>query len=93
LKQRYYNQQKLLKICHYCGQEFKGSEVEFCSKKCHNLDEITDAVQKINYSVELLKDKPTINSDKIVSEIIKTIETSSIEITKNISAVQFEISK
>ena len=85
--------QKLLKMCHCCGQEFKGATEDFCSRQCHNLDKIADAVQKINYGVELLKDKPTINSDKIVLDIIKTIETSSIEIAKNISAVQFEISK
>lgn len=87
------NTQKMLKMCHYCGQEFKGVTDDFCSRKCHNLDEIADAVQKINYGVELLKDKPTINSDKIVSDIIKTIESSSIQIAKNISAVQFDISK
>ena len=63
-------QQKILKVCHYCGQEFKGIKDDFCSRKCHNLDEIADAVQKINYGVELLKDKPTINSDQNISDII-----------------------
>jgi hypothetical protein len=85
--------QKILRVCHYCGQEFKAVSDNFCSRKCHNLDEIADAVQKINYGVELLKEKPTINSDQIISDIIKTIETSSTEIAKNISSVQYEISK
>ena len=85
-------QHKTLKVCHYCGQEFKGIE-EFCSKKCHNLDGIADTIQKINYDVKLLKDKSIISWDQSVVDIVKTIETSSIQIAKNISAVQFEVSK
>ncbi len=85
--------QKTLKICHYCGQEFKGIDEELCSRKCRNLDEIADTIQKINYGVELLKDKSTINLDQSVADIVKKIETSSTQIAKNISAVQFEISK
>ena len=87
------SQQKILKVCHYCGQEFKGIEDEFCSKKCHNLDEIADTIQKINCGVELLKNKSIISSDQSVVDIVKTIETSSVQISRNISAVQFEISK
>jgi len=82
-----------LKICHYCGQEFKGFEVEFCSKKCHNLDEIVNNVEKINHGVELLRDKPGLVLDEIVADIVNKIESSSLLIAKNISAVQFEISK
>jgi predicted amidophosphoribosyltransferase len=86
------NQQKTLKVCHYCGQEFKGIE-EFCTKKCKNLDGIVDVIQKIKNDVDSLKNKSIISSDQSVFDLVKTIEASSIQIAKKISAIQFEVSK
>ena len=75
------------KLCGFCGSEIEHSE-NFCSKKCLELDNISESIQKINYCVELLKDGNDTKSDNKNSEIVELLEKYSFNISENIMSIR-----
>lgn len=79
-------------LCGFCGTKDVQESKNFCSKKCKELDEISESIQKINFCVDLLKDKLDSKSDKKTTEIINLLEKYSFNISENIISIRNEIS-
>ena len=75
------------KLCNFCGTPIGKSE-KFCSKKCKEIDEISDSIQKISYCAELIKVELGPNHDRKISEMINLLEKYSYKISEKIVSLR-----
>ena len=75
------------KLCSFCGKVIESLE-NYCSTKCQELDEISEAIQKINFCVEILKEKIDLKSEKQFEDVLRILDKNSMFITKNIRLLQ-----